>query len=66
MNIRSQSRLTSGERWLLVIALACTGCSAKHPQAVEATPQQQQQWAEEEAAASQKQLEEARARGQAL
>ena len=48
----------------VLFALVCVGCSSKHPQVIEASPEQQKQWEDEENAANQKKLEEARAAGQ--
>lgn len=48
----------------LVLPLLCVGCSSKHPQTIQASPEQQKQWEDEEAAESKRKLDEARARGQ--
>jgi hypothetical protein len=46
-----------------VLTFACSGCGTKHPETIQASPEQQQKWVDEENATSQKKLEEARARG---
>jgi hypothetical protein len=61
ISLRKHAPLTSLAPMML--SLASIGCDSKHPQAIQASPEQQKKWDDEENAESQRKLDEARARG---